>query len=117
MRRDLTRDVFSIRRAGDVLAVVNAYKEDKERQAHALDALEAAVRDILLAQAGRSSLDGAGYAQQAQDYARSVPLSGGLALMREVTRARMMCESNVAFASAFEAVLLKISEEYAKWPW
>ncbi|HIS95031.1 MAG TPA: DNA polymerase III subunit delta' [Candidatus Ventricola gallistercoris] len=117
MRRDLTRDVFSIRRAGDVLAVVNAYKEDKGRQAQTLDALEAAVRDILLAQAGRSSLDGAGYAQQAQDYARSVPLSGGLALMREVTRARMMCESNVAFASAFEAVLLKISEEYAKWPW
>ena len=29
----------------------------------------------------------------------------------------MMMASNVAFASAFESVLLKISEEYTQWPW
>ena len=117
LRFELTRDIFSIHRAGDVLAVVNTYKEDRERQGQVLDTLEGAVRDILSAQAGTASLDGAGYAQQAQDYARAVPLSGGLALMSEVMRARRMCESNVAFASAFESVLLKISEEFAKWPW
>lgn len=37
--------------------------------------------------------------------------------MEKVTHARMMMQSNVAFASAMESVLLQISEEYAKWPW
>lgn len=117
LRLELTRDVFSVHRAADALAVVNAYKEDRQRQGQVLDALEGAVRDILLAQAGHASLDGAGYAPAAQAYARAVPLSGGLTLMGEVTRARMMCAGNVAFASAFESILLTISEEYAKWPW
>ena len=74
-------------------------------------------RDILLAQSGRASLEDGGYAREAESYARSVPLSGGLALAESITRARMMLASNVSFAAAFEAVLLKISEEYAKWPW
>lgn len=117
LRQELTRDVFSVHRAGDALAVVNAYKEDKERQRRVLDVLECAVRDILAAQAGASSLEGAGYAQQAQDYARAVPLAGGLRLMRKVTHARMMLAQNVAFASALESILLEVSEEYAKWPW
>ena len=54
---------------------------------------------------------------QAAAYAKAVPLSGGLKLSAAVTRARMMMASNVSFASAFESVLLCISEEYAKWPW
>ena len=82
-----------------------------------MDLLETAVRDILLAQAGRASVEESGYASAAQSYARSVPLSGGLALAERITRARMMMGSNVSFAAAFESVLLKISEEYAKWPW
>ena len=45
------------------------------------------------------------------------PLSGGLALMETLRRARVMLAGNVAFASAFETILLQISEEYAKWPW
>lgn len=113
----LTRDVFSVHHAGDVLAVVNAYKDDRERQKQIMDVLESAVRDIMLAQAGKTPLSGAGYAPQAEAFARAVPLSGGLALAQTVTRARMMLASNVAFASAFESVLLKISEEYAQWPW
>ena len=113
----VTRDVFSVHRAGDVLAAVNLYKDDKERQKLVMDLLETAVRDILLAQSGRASLLEGGYAREAESYARCVPLSGGLALAGSITRARMMLASNVSFAAAFESVLLKISEEYAKWPW
>lgn len=115
--RTLTADVFSVRRPGDVLAAVNKYKDDKERQKQVMDLLECAVRDILIAQAGGASLEESGYAQAALDYARAVPLTGGLALSAQVTKARMMMGGNVAFASAFESVLLKISEEYAQWPW
>ena len=82
-----------------------------------MDTLECAVRDILVAHAGGMSLADAGYDRQAQSFADAVPLSGGLALMEKVTHARMMMQSNVAFASAMESVLLQISEEYAKWPW
>ena len=117
LRQQLTRDVFSVHRPADILPVVNAYKEDKERQKQAMDTLECAVRDILVAQAGGMSLADAGYDRQAQSFADAVPLSGGLALMEKVTHARMMMQSNVAFASAMESVLLQISEEYAKWPW
>ena len=117
MRMELTKAVFSVRGPGDVLAVVNSYKEDRERQKRVLDVLECAVRDILTAQAGKAPLTDAGYADQAQAYARAVPLAGGLALMNEVTRARRMIASNVSFASAFESILLKISEEYTRWPW
>ena len=113
----LTQDVFSVHRAGDVLAVVNLYKDDKERQKMVMDLLESAVRDILLAQAGSSSLEDGGYAREAENYARAVPLAGGLALASAIARSRMMIAGNVSFAAAFESVLLKISEEYAKWPW
>ena len=113
----VTRDVFSVHRSGDVLSVVNLYKDDKERQKMVMDLLETAVRDILLAQAGKASLEDGGYAREAESYARSVPLAGGLALASCVTKARMMLASNVSFAAAFESVLLKISEEYAQWPW
>lgn len=115
--RTLTADVFSVRRPGDVLAAVNKYKDDKERQKQVMDLLECAVRDILVAQAGGASLEESGYAQAALDYARAVPLTGGLALAAQVTKARMMMGGNVAFASAFESVLLKVSEEYTQWPW
>ena len=117
MLHTLTADVFSVRKPGDVLAVVNQYKDDKEHQRQVMDLLEGAVRDILVAQAGGAPLEDSGYAKAAADYARAVPLSGGLALSERVTKARMMMASNVAFASAFESVLMKISEEYARWPW
>ena len=113
----VTKDVFSVHRAGDVLSVVNLYKDDKERQRAIMDLLEAAVRDIMLVQAGTGSLEGSGLAQQAAAYARTVPLAGGLRLSRQIAKARMMLSSNVSFASAFESILLEISEEYAKWPW
>ena len=113
----VTKDVFSVHRPGDVLAVVNQYKDDRERQKTVMDLLETAVRDILLAQAGKGTLEGSGYADEAQAYARAVPLKGGLKLLQSVALARRMMASNVAFASAFESVLLNISEEYTKWPW
>ena len=66
---------------------------------------------------GGASVAGAGYAREAEAYARRTPLSGGLSLMETLRRARVMLAGNVAFASAFETILLQISEEYAKWPW
>ena len=59
----------------------------------------------------------AGYAPQAEAYARAVPLSGGLRLSAAVTRARQMVASNVSFAAAFESILLNLTEEYTQWPW
>lgn len=117
LRERLTRDVFSVRHAGDVLAAVNQYKDVKEQKTQILDVLECAVRDIMMEQAGRMTLEDAGYAPQAEAYARAVPLCGGLALSAAVTRARRMVGSNVSFASAFESILLTLTEEYAKWPW
>ena len=117
LRQTLTKDVFSVHSPSGALAVVNRYKEDKERQALVMDVLECAVRDILIAQSGGSPLEGAGYAAEAEAYARAVPSEGGIALSRQVTQARKMLGSNVAFASALETVLLKVSEEYAKWQW
>ena len=117
LRMELTHNVFSVHHPADALGVVNMYKEDKERQKLVLDTLEIALRDILVQQAGGASVADAGYAREALDYASRVPLSGGLTLMETLRRARVMLASNVAFASAFETVLLQISEEYAKWPW
>lgn len=113
----LTQDVFSVHRPGDVLPIVNQYKDDKERQRLLLDLLESAVRDILLAVAGGDWQHTEGLGAQAQAYARAVPLAGALALGAQVTQARRMTAGNVPFAAAFESVLLKISEEYARWPW
>jgi len=117
MLYSVTQAVFSVRRPADMLPVINQYKDNKEQHKQMMDLLESAARDITLAQAGRNTLEDSGLAPQAEAFARSVPLSGGLALVQAITKARMMMGSNVAFASAFETILLKISEEYAKWPW
>ena len=117
LREQLTRDVFSVRRPADVLPALNVYKDAKEQRTLILDTLECAVRDIMLAQTGRMTLDDAGYAPQADAYARAVPLSGGLRLSAAVTRAQQMVESNVSFAAALESILLTLTEEYTRWPW
>ena len=117
LRERLTHDVFSVRRAGDVPAAVNAYKDVKEQKTQVLDVLEGAVRDILLAQSGRMDIADAGYAREAEAYARSVPLAGGLRLAGAVARARRMVAGNVAFASAFESILFILTEEYSQWSW
>jgi len=70
-----------------------------------------------VAQAGGMPLAGAGYAPQAESYAAKAPMKSGLALQREVLRARRMLGSNVSFASALESILLKVSEEYHTWSW
>ena len=117
LRRSLTQDVFTVRSPRDVLAVVNRYKDDKERAQLAMDVLECAVRDILLAQAGRLPLEGAGYDPAAEAYSRAVPAQEVLSLSKAVTDARRMLGSNVAFASALEMILLKVAEEYTQWRW
>ena len=117
LRRSLTQDVFSVRSPRDALAVVNRYKDDKARAETALDVLDCAVRDILLAQAGGEPLDGAGYDASAESYARAVPEGEVLALAQTVMRARKMLGSNVAFASVLEMILLKVAEEYTQWRW
>ena len=117
LRAQVTRDVFGIKHAADIPGVLAAYKDDKEKQKSVLDVLEAAVRDIMLAQSGKAPLTPGLYDGKAEDYARSVPLAGAIALSRAILQAKKMCGSNVAFASAFETILLKVSEEYARWPW
>lgn len=117
LRRTLTGDVFSVRSPREALSVAGRYKEEKERAGQVLDVLENAVRDVLIAQAGGAPLDGAGYDPQAEAYARAVPQTEVLALAQTVTKARKMLGSNVAFASALETILLKIAEEYTRWPW
>ncbi len=117
LRRQVTEEVFSVHAPDDALPLLSAYREDRERQEQAMDVIEDAVRDALLAQAGAASLDEAGYAPELSAYARAVPLRETLALQGEIVRARRMLGSNVAFASALEIVLLKIAEEYQRWPW
>lgn len=117
LRRQVTQDVFSIKSPADVLGVVNQYKDDKERQKQTLDILETAVRDIMLVASGHVPLEPGMYAPQAEDYAKAVPLAGCIALWQTILNAKKMCGSNVSFASAFEMILLKVSEEYARWRW
>ena len=117
LRRQVTEDVFSVHSAADVMPVLNSYKDDKDKQKQVLDVLEGAVRDIMLAQSGKTPLERGMVAPQAEEYARSVPLAGGIALSQTILKAKKMCGSNVAFASAFEMILLKVSEEYARWRW
>ena len=117
LRRQVTQDVFSVRSAADVMPVLAQYKDDKEKQKQALDLLETALRDIMMAKSAGRTLERGMYAPQAEDYAALVPLSGCIALSAAVIKAKKMCASNVAFASALEMILLKVSEEYARWPW
>jgi len=117
LRTQVTQDVFSVKSAADIMPVLNQYKDDKEKQKLALDVIETAVRDIMLAQSGKEPLVHAMYAQQAESFASCVPLAGGIALSQTILKAKKMCGSNVAFVSAFESILLKVSEEYARWPW
>lgn len=117
LRAQVTKDVFGVKSAADVPGVLALYKDDKEKQKQALDVLETAVRDIMVAQSGREPLAPGLYAPEAQDYAGKVPLTGGIALSQTILKAKKMCASNVAFASALETILLKVSEEYARWRW
>ncbi len=116
LRQTLTRQVFSIKSPTDVLTLVNDYKEDKERQTLVLDVLESAVRELLIAQATGTEIASFDAPQMAA-YARAVPMERTLALQREIMTARQMLSSNVSFASAFERILLNISEDHHQWPW
>ena len=117
LRADVTRDVFSVRHAADIMPILGQYKDDKDRQRQTLDVLETALRDMMLSSAGSRPLEEGLYAPQAHAYAASVPLSGMIALHETVMKAKKMCAGNVSFASALEMILLKVSEEYARWPW
>lgn len=116
-RQEVTRDVFSVRSAADIMPLLTKYKDDKDSQKQALETLESALRDMMLAAAASRALEEGLYAPQAHAYCRSVPLSGMLSLRDVVIKAKKMCAGNVAFASALEMILLKVSEEYARWPW
>lgn len=116
-RRELTGRIFGVRRAADIPAVTALYKDEKLDKQAVLTELESAVRDILAAQATGSPLEAAANAPEAQAYASSVPLEGGIRLMDAVIRGRMMLESYVSFVSILETILLQLSEEYQKWPW
>ena len=116
-RRELTRRLFGIRRAADVPPVLTQYKDEPQDRAAFLSDMEAAVRDVLAAQASGRPLPGEANAEEARAYASKVPLSGGLRLMDAVLRAKRMQTVYVGFQAVLETVLLEIAEEYERWPW
>lgn len=126
LRQQLMDSVFSVKSFADVPAISVKYKgnkdnkdnkENTELQKQAMDVFESIVHDILLFQAGDTSLAEISLSEQACAYAKAVPLSGGLMLMQSISRARRMLGSNVTFRSAWESILLTVSEEYHTWPW
>lgn len=117
LRRQVTQDVFSVRSAADVMPVLAQYKDDKEKQKQVLTQLETALRDMMIAKGTGAAMESGSVAPQAHAYNENAPLSAHIALMQCVIEAKKMCTSNVAFASALEMVLLKVSEEYAQWRW
>ena len=116
-RKTLEAQMFGVHRPADIPAVTAAYKDEKLDRQALLDLMEAAVRDILAAQASGGGLPGEANAPEAQAYARLVRLEGGLALRQAVLEARRMLGSYVTFAAVLETVLLTIAEEYKRWPW
>ncbi|MBQ9010030.1 MAG: DNA polymerase III subunit delta', partial [Clostridia bacterium] len=115
LRSEIAERFFAVHSLADIPDVVNLYKDRKDDRQMILDLSEEIVREIILSQAGRHeplTLPGA-----ARDYAGKVPLEGGLALRERILEARKMMQSNVAFQSVLETVLIKISEEYTRWPW
>lgn len=117
LRRQVTQDVFSVHSVADVMPVLTLYKDDKEKQKQTLELLETALRDMMIAKGSGVVLERGSVAPQAEAYNESAPLCAHIELMRSVVQAKKMCASNVAFASALEMILLKVSEEYAKWQW
>ncbi|MBR1711114.1 MAG: DNA polymerase III subunit delta' [Clostridia bacterium] len=115
LRNTLAEQFFSVHTYSDMVSVVNTYKDDKENRQKILDLLEDIVREILCVQAGvRSAVVLPG---EAERYAGTVPAQGGLALQEKIIEAKKMIKSNVSYQSALELILIKISEEYSRWPW
>ncbi|MBO5535022.1 MAG: DNA polymerase III subunit delta' [Clostridia bacterium] len=115
LRNEMAEQFFAVHSLADIPDIVNRYKDRKDDRQILLDLFEEIVREILLSQAGRQ--EPVTLPQTARNYARAVPLEGGLALRERILEARKMVQSNVAFQSVLETVLIKISEEYTRWPW
>ena len=115
LRDELARLFFSVHTLADIPAVVNRYKEEKDNRQVMLNLLEEIVRELIQVQAGGRS--NPNVPQEADSYAKHVPLQGGLALREKIVEARKMLQSNVSYQSVLETVLIKISEEYNRWPW
>ncbi len=115
LRNEIADQFFSVRSLADIPDVVNRYKDSRDERQLILDLFEEIVREAVLAQAGRQ--EPVTLPQTARNYAGQVPLEGGLALREQILEARKMLQSNVAFQSVLETVLIKISEEYTRWPW
>lgn len=115
LRNEMAEQFFTVHSLADIPDIVNRYKDRKDDRQILLDLFEEIVREILLSQAGRQ--EPLTLPQIARDYARAVPLEGGLALRERILEARKMVQSNVTFQSVLETVLIKISEEYTRWPW
>ncbi len=116
-RRELTARFFGVRRAADIPAVLAAYKDEKIDRAALLSGWEASVRDVTAACFARKELPAEAYAEEARNYARTVPPEAALRLTEATLAAKKMLSSYVSFQAVLETVLLEIAEEYEKWPW
>ncbi|MBQ8094310.1 MAG: DNA polymerase III subunit delta' [Clostridia bacterium] len=115
LRNEIASLFFSAHTLADVPAAVNRFKDEKDNRAVILDLFEEIVREIIAVQAGgKQPLT---LPQEARAYVGHVPLEGGLSLRERIVEARKMLQSYVSYQSVLETVLIKISEEYSKWPW
>ncbi len=98
LRRQLTRDVFSVHRPADVLGVVNAIRRIRNGRSSCWIRWKSRLRDILVQQAGGASVADAGYAREAEAYAvpdaafrRTGADGNAAARARDARRQRRVC--------------------------
>lgn len=116
-QQELAQTLFSVRSLQNVAEAVKTYKDEKETRMELMEFLEETLREILQIQSGAVREEETLLPAVCRSYARSVPVQGGIALMEKQREARKMINSNVAFGSVIESILLAILEEYRQWPW
>ena len=116
-QQELAQTLFSVRSMQNVAEAVKTYKDEKETRMELMEFLEETLREILQIQSGAVREEETLLPAVCRSYARSVPVQGGIALMEKQREARKMINSNVAFGSVIESILLAILEEYRQWPW
>lgn len=111
LRTKVYQAMASIHGPGDVLAAVNALKDDKADAGRICDLLEGVLREALVA-----SLAGKATQKTVWTAALSAATPQGLtALLEKITLMRRMLASNVSWQAAVERFLLYYAEETRKW--
>lgn len=113
----VSKALFATKRMGDVCAVAQSFKDDKDKAERILDMTQGLLRDAMRAQLAGGHRNDWGYSQEFDAYTGKAPVSVTLRLLDEVSHARQMRGSNVTFANVWEQLLLKIAEEQKAWQW